>query len=265
MPLGKPLNNIDAYKAGDVVAAYAHDSALQQSEITVLQLLRDRLAGMNMLDLGVGGGRTTFHFAKLVKRYLGIDYSAAMIAACHERFANVPGHVAFEVGDARALTQLADDTFDFVFFSFNGLDNISHEDRLQALKEIHRVAKRGGCFCFSTHNLQSHAKLFGLKQQFALNPRRPAQNLVSWFELNYRYNPRLDRDSLLHAPYAVINDGAHEYRLQTYYIRPLEQIGQLQEHFGKVRVFAASGAEISGELALQANQDRWLYFLCEAK
>ena len=38
-----------------------------------------------MLDIGVGTGRTTMHFAGLVKEYVGVDYSSALIQACPEK------------------------------------------------------------------------------------------------------------------------------------------------------------------------------------
>jgi ubiquinone/menaquinone biosynthesis C-methylase UbiE len=41
---------------------------------------------MKMLDIGVGRGRTTMHFAQAAEEYWAIDYSEEMIAACRERF-----------------------------------------------------------------------------------------------------------------------------------------------------------------------------------
>lgn len=35
-----------------------------------------------MLDIAVGAGRTTLHFASLIKSYVGIDYSSGMITEC---------------------------------------------------------------------------------------------------------------------------------------------------------------------------------------
>ena len=75
---------------------------------------------MKMLDIGVGGGRTTLHFAPLVKEYVGIDYSQNMIKACQERFAQV----SFQTADARSMGIFKDSTFDFILFSYNGIDYI---------------------------------------------------------------------------------------------------------------------------------------------
>jgi ubiquinone/menaquinone biosynthesis C-methylase UbiE len=46
------------------------------------------------------------------------------------------------------------ETFDFVMFSFNGLDYLSHSDRLLALGEIRRVLKPAGLLLFSSHNAE---------------------------------------------------------------------------------------------------------------
>jgi ubiquinone/menaquinone biosynthesis C-methylase UbiE len=48
----------------------------------------------------------------------------------------------FRVGDARDLSQFEDESFDFVLFSYNGIDVISHPDRLRTSREIYRVLKR---------------------------------------------------------------------------------------------------------------------------
>jgi hypothetical protein len=63
--------------------------------------------------------------------------------------------------------------------------------------------------------------------------------------------------------WAIVNDGAHECRLQTYYVSPSVQLAQLQPAFGDARVFARSGQEVSRE-QLESIDDDWLYFLCRA-
>ena len=126
------------YLDRDIVDEYAAASHLQKAEHAILDIIRDRLPGMTMLDVGVGGGRTTLHFAPLVRHYVGIDLSEAMVAACRKRFANTLTNARFEAADVRDLHAFADGTFDFVLFSFNGLDSVPGRDRLRALEEIRR-------------------------------------------------------------------------------------------------------------------------------
>ena len=45
----------------------------------VLELLGDGLHEMAMPELGIGTGRTGYTFAPLVRRYVGLDYSARML------------------------------------------------------------------------------------------------------------------------------------------------------------------------------------------
>ena len=39
-----------------------------------------------MLDIGVGGGRTTYYFKDLVKKYKGIDIAPKFIESCKNKF-----------------------------------------------------------------------------------------------------------------------------------------------------------------------------------
>lgn len=152
--------NQQVYRDPRIVQHYAQLQQLQAAEQKILDQLQPHLATMKMLDLGVGGGRTTQHFSPLVAEYVGLDYSPTMITACQARFTNNPAGLDFVVGDARDLSCFEADYFDLVLFSFNGLDYIEHHDRLQALQEIHRVGKPGGYFVFSSHNLQGIEPLF---------------------------------------------------------------------------------------------------------
>jgi len=248
------------YKEADVVESYAREKELQAPEKTIFNLLKDSLSEMKMLDLGVGGGRTTRHFAKSVKTYIGIDYSEEMIAACKQRYSEYSRNSTFQVCDVRNMEMLDDNTFDFILFSFNGIDSISHDDRLTALSEIQRVGKSGGYFCFSTHN-----RLIGLKHCISLNPIWTVKKLIWWFRLRYnwnRYNKHISIKQLQESKYAIINDGWHNYSLQTYYIRPMEQIKQLKDRFRDIRVYSNKGRRINDEVELNSNDDIWLYYLC---
>lgn len=102
--------------------------------------------GCTLLDIGVGGGRTTRHLAHRTD-YFAIDYSPEMVAATREAF---PG-VRVQVGDAREL-DFGDESFDAVLFSFNGLDCVDLAGRARAYSEVFRVLRPGGVFIFSTHN-----------------------------------------------------------------------------------------------------------------
>lgn len=253
--------NQKAYARTRIVQHYAQLGALQPAEKTILALLRDRLPSMSMLDIGVGGGRTTKHFAAIVADYVGIDYSAAMIAACKQRFA-ASSQTAFELGDARNLSQFADDSFDFILFSFNGLDSLSHLDRLKVLQEVSRVGKAGGYFCFSSHNLRGLEHAFAVKTQLSLNPFKTYVNLVMLALLRWTNRP-MTLPQLKASAYVVAKDESHNFCLQTYYVRPEQQLSQLDANFSHVTVYSwKSGLNLTNTCELLSNKDLWLYYLC---
>ena len=93
-----------------------------------------------------------------------------------------------------------------------------------------------------------------------LNFKRTAKRLI----LRFVYNWRVRDASLRRSPYMTINDGIHLRQLLTYYIRPEEQLSQLNQYFTDIRVFSSvSGSEIVGRSELQNIQDAWLYYLCK--
>ncbi|HTW58460.1 MAG TPA: class I SAM-dependent methyltransferase [Terriglobales bacterium] len=146
----RPDRNLDTWNQIDVASYYASLSYLTPCE----QLLFDEYLGpgMAILDLGVGGGRTTSYLSSIASRYVGADYAAEMIAACQKRFP----HLEFKTVDAADLSMFPTATFDAVVMAFNTIDNVIPEEaRHRALREIHRVLKPNGVLIFSSHNIRS--------------------------------------------------------------------------------------------------------------
>ncbi len=254
--------NKETYKASSIVWHYQQLSQLQAAEQTIIALLKDRFTTLKMLDIGIGGGRTTQHFSPLVGEYIGIDYSAEMIVACQQRFLDSPQPMSLEVGDARNMNQFADNSFDLILFSFNGIDYVSHSDRLQILQEIRRVGKSGCYVFFSSHNLQSMARKFDYQTQISLNPLKTYVNLVMLGFLKL-FNPSITRKQLKTAGHLMIRDESHNFRLQTYYIRPEEQLKQLESSFNNIEIYSwKSGLKILDTSDPSLNDDLWLYYFC---
>ncbi len=253
------FDNKTTFESSGVVAFYARSRDLQKPEKKILDVVRPRLAGARLLDVGIGGGRTTEHVAPLVREYVGVDYAASMVAECRKRFAGKPWHDALAVADVRAMKEYDDASFDAVWFSYNGIDYIDHEGRIAALAEIHRVARPGAPFFFSTHNTACLPALFAYPK--TLNPVRAAEALVKYVRLRTNNDPLAD---LVARPYAIVSDGSYAFRSATYYIRADAQARQLEDAgFTGVRVFALStGEELRGD-AIAACEDPWLYYLCE--
>lgn len=139
--------NLPVYNRSEVAAHYASLDYLSPCEKVLFdEFLKE---GDAILDLGVGGGRTTPHLSRLASRYVGVDYAAKMVAACQQKFPELE----FLVADATNLVLLGDGNFDSVVMAFNGMDAlVPGEARRRCLAEIHRVLRDGGVLIFSSHN-----------------------------------------------------------------------------------------------------------------
>lgn len=141
------IDNLKLYNTKHVVAYYEMLTGLQPVEEYVFGKYVP--TGANVVDVGVGGGRTTQWLSSRAGRYLGIDYAQAMVDGCRARF---PG-LTFQCSDATDLSSIADATFDVAIFSFNGIDYIpSNAGRVRCLSELRRVIKSDGVVIISSHN-----------------------------------------------------------------------------------------------------------------
>ena len=220
-----PDNNRIVYESEDVISYYLSQSDLQKPEETVLAELRNKLPKMSMLDIGVGAGRTTTHFAFLAKKYVGIDYSSQMVNACQRKFQNAPKKISFLTADARTMKFFENCSFDFILFSFNGIDYVNHDERIRTLREIHRILKPGGYICFSTHNLNFQLEKCSIKP--SKNPSVLAFRVFQLLQmrlLNERETWKVIRNSSKFVQHTMVNDGAMKFRLKTYYVTPKEQL-----------------------------------------
>lgn len=142
--------NLETYDAPEVAAHYATLDYLTPCERVLFEAYIP--TGSAILDLGVGGGRTTLYLASRASRYVGVDYAAAMVKTCEAKF---PG-LEFRVADAANLSIFPDASFDVVVFAFNGIDYVLPEQSRQScFAQIYRVLKANGVFIFSSHNARA--------------------------------------------------------------------------------------------------------------
>jgi len=150
MPVQEEAVNLRAYSLPAVASHYAALNYLTPCERLIFQSYIK--PGMTVLDLGVGGGRTTPYLSKVASRYVGVDYSEPMVRACRRKFPNLD----FRLADASSLSAFRDASFNAVVFSFNGLDSlVPTEKRSRCIQECWRVLRAGGVLVFSSHNPRS--------------------------------------------------------------------------------------------------------------
>ncbi len=246
------------YSDPDVVGYYKNDDRLIPVEAALLARVKEELQNQPILDIGIGGGRTTPHLREISKAYTGIDYSEAMIQAARWRF---PG-VDFLTCDARDLSRFQNGQFAAVFFFGGGIDDVSGADRLLVLKEIRRVLRSRGIFIFSSHNLAGHftagraggLRLYGNPRIFV------ADNLLRlrcWIS----HCKGALRNMIHDKGYAVFVDYDEYFAtqpkigvvLRTHYIRRSAQIRQLIENgFSEIEALDPEGNIINDDKAAKS-------------
>jgi len=86
--LVRRADNLSSFEEPALVERARTRSELQPPEVAILDRLATWLSGTRMLDVGVGGGRSTPHFAPVVGSYVGVDYAQPMVDCCMARLAS---------------------------------------------------------------------------------------------------------------------------------------------------------------------------------
>jgi SAM-dependent methyltransferase len=249
-----------AYSEQSVVALYSRSGDLQPAEAALLGRLRSALGDMDVLDIGVGAGRTALHLAPAARSYLGVDYAAAMIEACRRR---LPG-VRFEVGDARSMDFAQDNSFDLILFSYNGIDHLVDAQRDRFFREARRALRPGGFLIFSSHNANY------IPEIIARNRFRIGSSLIEtlrsfkWSTIFRLHNPWIG----FRPPPAAgwFFDGVHGYRSAgMYYIRPDLQVAALRRH-GMEEIACVGNSErdvvAADDPGIREWTYPWVYYSC---
>ncbi|MDP1801083.1 MAG: class I SAM-dependent methyltransferase [Bacteroidota bacterium] len=246
--------NLNTYNSDAVIKWYKHLNEITFVEKKIFETHKDLLASSKILDIGIGGGRTTAYLLDKCKSYTGIDYSKGFVDAVKKKYPNADIRLA----DARDLKAFENNSFDLVNFSFNGIDYVGPEDRKKIFNEIYRVLKPGAFFFFSTHNKdhktfdqfpwldKNNSFITNLKTFVKLLPFLPRHLKQKRKEINLN-------------DYSVINDSAHNYGLLTFYTSPQFLKKQLTHHsFNEICLLSKNGETVSDD-----KLDDWIFVTCK--
>ena len=151
----------------------AFEGATSPENRYILSCLGD-LSGKYLLDIGCGAGESSVYFAQKGARCLAGDTSPGMIKAA-KRLADRYGvEIGTRIVNASAL-DFENNVFDIVYAS----NVLHHVDPYQALKEIHRVLKPGGCACI--WEPLKHNPIINVYRRIATSVRTPDEKPLSIF------------------------------------------------------------------------------------
>lgn len=143
--------NHRTFRRADVVREFSTWDWIEPGEELLIERVENEIVDRGILEIGVGAGRLVKRLRQISRNYIGIDYSREMVEVCRKRF---PG-VVFFCSDARDLSQIQNESIALVVFSFNGIDYVSHDDRVRVMDEVWRLLAKHGYFLFSSHNIES--------------------------------------------------------------------------------------------------------------
>jgi SAM-dependent methyltransferase len=227
----------------------------------MIESLKARAPLASILDIGMGAGRTTRHFAPLFDHYTGLDFSATMVDHCKKTFVDNK-NLTFVNADACNMHMLKTASFDFVMFSFNGIDCIPAVDRTKVLAEIHRVLKPGGIFFFSFHSSYNIARLFSF--QMPRNPLKYAGELRRMRGVR-KHNPPVE--SLMTKDFVQVIDGDMNFGSSLVYSKPVAQVQQLASMgFVDIELFRLkTGNPVPVTADWNTINDAWIHVACKTR
>jgi ubiquinone/menaquinone biosynthesis C-methylase UbiE len=255
--------NRNAWRTGDSVRWFSKlEGWTDAGERAAVERVAAEARNQPILDLGVGAGRTVPLLRSISQDYRAVDYTAELVDACRQKYPDLRVYH----GDARDLSEFADESFALVVFSFNGIDAVNPEDRIKVLHEARRVLRRGGIFLFSTHNQRGpgHGERLQLGIYFTRNPFKLALRVLKALIrspltiVNYLRYSHLSEQA---EGYSIRNAAAHNHGILIQYITLEKQLQQLREagFAANPEIFGSRGGRVTaGE---DTSRQTWFHFI----
>lgn len=248
--------NQQTYNNENVITEYDRFDFLFKAENHILIELRNYLRNASVLDIGIGAGRTTKRLASLSEKYEGIDYSENFVEHCKKKFSSIQ-NASFNFADARFMPQFSSNSFDFILFSFNGIDCVDMEGRKLIIGESKRLLKSGGMFCFSFHNFYTIPKLYSLYVS-----KNPLKWNASWYRYKMVNKLNPSQDNFSNRDYIILRDGENNFKTDVMYTRPEFQLQMLRNYgFEPVCFYDAEKGIKIPVSQLGESKAQWIYAL----
>jgi ubiquinone/menaquinone biosynthesis C-methylase UbiE len=255
-----------SWGASDVVSRYDTCGFSDAGEEVAFAAVGEWARG-DVLDIGVGGGRTTGVLAGIASTYVGLDLSLEMLDLARRRF---PGQDLRE-GNAVDLRGLPDAAHDLVVFSFNGLDALDHSRRGAALAAMARVTRPGGRVVFSSLNLDGASfderpwrvagGLLSPRFRFHLADAARHPRTVVRSVRNYRRTRQRAEDG---SGWALRPLRAHEFRFLVHFATMEETVAEAAAAgLEVVAAYADDGRELAPDTA-HTDAD-YVHFVCRRR
>ncbi|MBZ5505857.1 MAG: class I SAM-dependent methyltransferase [Acidobacteriia bacterium] len=254
----------DHYNNLSIAAGYGRQEYITPCERMIFDTYIKH--GAAILDIGVGGGRTSPCLARYASRYVGIDFAPEMVRLCHRKY---PQWEYCE-GSAVDLSSFQNESFDVVVMSYNVLDDlIPDESRWHCLRECHRVLGNDGLLIFSSHNpraiiVRPEAEIPGRHRSVKVSAGRVKRlygikvtlvKLVALVRLSLKKTLRYGFQTPFWRGQGYMLDGE---RLMTHYWMPQHAIAEVGR-FG-FRCIAVQGDDYP-QTSCQLTTD-WYYYVC---
>jgi len=226
---------------------YATDLELRPAERSLLERFRGQWQKVDMLDLGVGAGRTAYTFAALARRYVGVDFSPRMIDQA-QRLLGEDSRTRFVVRDVRDLSPWHGQDFGLVLFSFNGIDAVDPADRGVVLSEVRKVIADDGLFAFSSHSLHALPLDAGFRKPSVRAPLGSTYRSIRRTLGLARENRHLDLEQAWQRGWTLVRDGAHDFSVVLCYVSPQHQVAELAKAgFPSCEILDMSGRRVDAQ------------------
>jgi len=142
-------NTVESYNkvAENYARALSNELDYKPFDRKMLELFHERVGDSGQIcDSGCGPGQIAAYLKQIGADSCGIDLSEEMIAQAKKLYPDI----SFQVGNMLKLDSIEDEQFAGIT-AFYCIIHIPHEKVVTALKELHRVLKKGGHLFLTFH------------------------------------------------------------------------------------------------------------------